>query len=329
MKKNYGFDESLEKEHSSSSDYIFLGATKITRDKEVNSSGDWTDYLPELEEQKNNVFDSFSCVSFSHNNCLETIHKKLYGEEINYSDRFMSKVSGTIPGRGNSQIKVADSARELGHILEEFYPFSTETTKQEFFQTIPKELLDMGIEWFSKYEYGYERVRKENFKEAIKFSPIQVAVDSRTNKSNKVRSYNHSVMIYSLSPKPQIFDSYRNRVVEYDINYPFSYGMIFYYKKITEIKMIDPIIKTEYRFRLVKSDISPKIYLIDSDGFKHWIESPTDFNAIFGERALKEKLWDVLPFQEIDIIPEGKPIAIKNETIGEVLSNLFKIIKGK
>ena len=187
----------------------------------------------------------------------------------------------------------------------------------------------MGIEWVSKYEYGYEKVSKEDFKEALKFSPIQVAVDSKTNKSRQVRNYDHSVMIYSLSPKPQIFDSYRNRVVEYDIDYPFSYGMIFHYKKITEIKMIDPITKTEYRFRLVKSDINPKIYLIDSDGFKHWIESPTDFNAIFGERALREKLWDVLPFREIDTFPEGKPIAIKNETIGEVLSNLFKIIKGK
>ena len=48
-------------------------------------------------------------------------------------------------------------------------------------------------------------------------------------------------MIYSLSPKPQIFDSYRNRVVEYDIDYPFSYGMIFHYKKITEIRFLNSL----------------------------------------------------------------------------------------
>jgi len=282
-----------------------------------------------FETQKNNRFDTYSCVSFAHTNGLETLHKFLYKEEINYSDRYTSKASGTVPGKGNSHAAVAECTYTNGVVPEEVYPFTPDMSQSEFFSLIPKEVIALGKEWVVKYEYGYEKVRKEHFAEVLKLSPIQVAVDSRTNKTSQWRGADHSVMMYKLDDKAHIFDSYFNRFVEYDLSYPFSYGMRYHYKKIIELKVTDPITKTEYRFELVKSNISPEIWLKDSDDVLHHISSPDAFIQCFGQKAWDLKFFSIVPFSEIDVAKKGKPISVKNETAGEALSDLLKIVIGK
>ena len=99
-----------------------LGANSPVVHTPLNSSGDWTDYLPEHEIQFNldKLYDTLMCVSYSAANCLETllmyyISKSLVPSEfvkwlqnngyfkngfINFSDRFIG-VNGDINLRKN------------------------------------------------------------------------------------------------------------------------------------------------------------------------------------------------------------------------------------
>ena len=66
-------------------DWGFAGAASQIVYKEELPSGDWTPYLPLEEWQWSNIgWDSMACVSFSANNCIETIlNHKLHTGKLN------------------------------------------------------------------------------------------------------------------------------------------------------------------------------------------------------------------------------------------------------
>src|SRR6185436_3344551 len=105
---------------------------------------DWTPYLPVFESQSYKYFDPFDCVTRSATNCLEILWKRRYGDEVNFSDRFTAKMSGTTP-IGNTFVNVGDSIRHDGLVPEVDYtaPFDL-ISRDEYYKAIDPKLIDEG-----------------------------------------------------------------------------------------------------------------------------------------------------------------------------------------
>ena len=95
-------------------DYMFGGETQV-QGIELQPDGQWKDYLPVGEKQHSVYFDTMACVTFSALNALEILIKRQYGIDINFSDRFTAKMSGTTTN-GNYLYKVGDSIRKDGFV---------------------------------------------------------------------------------------------------------------------------------------------------------------------------------------------------------------------
>lgn len=176
-------------------DYI-TGASPLLWEN-VNTLGDWRNFLPSEEKQYALTFDTLSCTTFSALNVIETFvnflvsNNKLSVEKLNdlgfiengkfnCSDRFSAILSGTTE-RGNYFPAVMDSIRKDGLLPEKDFPFSgttwaeyhdktkiTEAMKEKAKKILS--ILDFAYEWVPITETSLELT------DAFKQSPIQVAV---------------------------------------------------------------------------------------------------------------------------------------------------------
>lgn len=133
-------------------------------------TGDWRPYCPTGEKQKDPA-ETMACVSFSCNNVLE-IQNKFLGVDVNYSDRFLAKMSGTT-NEGNRLDVVADTARTIGLVLESEYP-STHTTWQDFYAEVPQSVKDKAVKQVILYEFQTNDVA--SLKKQLKQCPLQVTI---------------------------------------------------------------------------------------------------------------------------------------------------------
>ena len=138
-----------------------------------NPSGDWTPYIPLGENQYSNMTDSMACVSFSFLNVLETTIKFLTGQEVDFSDRFLAKVSNTTI-HGNTLGIVADAFRKYGCPLEADYPKPISFTWDEFYTDIPTEVFNKVL----RYDIGYEWIETtvESLQYHLKQAPLQLVI---------------------------------------------------------------------------------------------------------------------------------------------------------
>lgn len=188
-----------------------------------NPSGDWTPYLPKGEKQFGKE-DWMDCVSRSLTNSVEVQHKFFTKEEVNYSDRFLAKRSGTTR-QGNYLDRVAESARKDGLILQEYYP-DTDGSWDEQYVEIPNlnELLFEGQKFLKDWYIKYERVPFDptSLKYHLKHAPLQVIVPG------------HAVVdIYNDGAIDKIFDSYEPWIKQVPGS---KYGEIIYAMKIVLYK---------------------------------------------------------------------------------------------
>ena len=168
----------------------------------INPAGLWP--LPTGEKQIFTHFDSYSCVSFSAlNSCecqlkyqmgLPTFPKFLekwlndngYIDEqgnINFSDRYIAKLSGTIPNQGNSVKKVWDAIRRYGLAPEKDWPVWDDMQQNEFFADVPQNIINKGQEFLKYFEISYEfifggpegkPVNQLPFTKQLRQAPIQL-----------------------------------------------------------------------------------------------------------------------------------------------------------
>ena len=123
-----------------------------------------------------------SCVSFSAINSIETQEKFLTGQQVNYSDRWIAKMSGTTK-EGNRLDKVAEAIRTYGLVLESSYPTPSEDyTWDEYHAEInpilKTKLLTEGQNWLTKWDIKYEEtgITILSLQKQLKQSPPQVVV---------------------------------------------------------------------------------------------------------------------------------------------------------
>src|SRR5207247_8242189 len=106
----------------------------------LNPSGDWTAYLPSAENQSTHIVDTMACVTFSCLNVIETQIKFLTGREVNFSDRFIAKLSGTTQ-QGNTVQNVLDAIRKYGLVLEEEWPTDLNFNWDQYYAPVPDEVI--------------------------------------------------------------------------------------------------------------------------------------------------------------------------------------------
>jgi hypothetical protein len=192
-------------------------------------SGDWRPYITKEEHQYSDNTDTMACVSFSCNNSLEVQTKFLTGQEVNYSDRFLAKMSGTTI-QGNWLDKVADTARTIGLVKEEEWPAPGNYTWESYYASIPQEVIDKAFKPNTQYEViGFD---KASLLYHLKQAPIQVSIPAPHP--------NHAVVLLHIEgDTAYYFDTYIPALKTINVN-KISYALKIVLKGIN----MNPSVKT-------------------------------------------------------------------------------------
>lgn len=166
-----------------------------------NLSGDWDPFLPAGEKQFGKE-DSMACVSFALLNCIEAQEFFLTGKRINYSDRWLAKLSNT-QRNGNYLQTVADTVSDFGLVKESSWPAPANYTWSQYYaEPTANEraaLLAEGQEWKEthKFEFGFIQTLRDELLKYILQAPIQIVIPG------------HSVMnFFSAAELVKYFDTY-------------------------------------------------------------------------------------------------------------------------
>lgn len=201
----------------------FLGQGDVTESQgvafeQLQPSGQWDNYLPRYEYQRFAFGETFACVTYSFFNCLETLIRRVYNEQWDFSDRFTAKKSGTT-NQGNSMYKVFQSVAVTDGFVS--FPFwSNEGTSfDDFYKAIPDTVTQLGKENQKYFTFSMEwlpTTSTENIKKALKESPLWVAIYAYGPKVNGVYQRivgnmpNHCVEMYGYDEQGnwKIYDHY-------------------------------------------------------------------------------------------------------------------------
>jgi hypothetical protein len=237
-KKNYGFKGTGR----TMNDWKMGGETGIVPEV-LQESGQWDYYLPAFENQAT-YFETFRCVTFSMFHCWQIILKRKYNEIWDFSERLAATLNGTTR-EGNSMYWVAECARKIyGFVSWLKWPNDEGKTWEEEYKPIPQNLIDLAKANLSELKINYEWVEPcspNNLKQALKYSPLQIAIYAFGPKVNGVYQRidghmpNHCVTLYGWDEKGnwKIFDHYlgnEKRLLAPD--YIIGYGMKYSITKI-------------------------------------------------------------------------------------------------
>lgn len=215
----------------------------------------WGKYLVEGERQ-NRGTETFSCVSQSANNCLEIQLKRIIelGEdkpliakltemgyirngEVNFSDRFTAKMSGTTRN-GNNQKVVADSIRHNGLVPEWVWPHVEGW--DNFYAPISAEVIAMGKKFADFFDTTYEFVTPAQMIEALKYNVDQTSGNAWLAPQGGIyrrtmNILNHAFVLfdYVVKTTKEIFDTYWDYGKENDYtktldwDYNLGWGLLY------------------------------------------------------------------------------------------------------
>lgn len=264
---NHGFIPDVKKPE----DYIF-GSSILPSDI-LQPDGQWDAYLPKEETQISLYFETYNCTGFGTLNCLEILYKRLFGQEINYSDRYTAICAGTDPivVRGNSPQAVIQDIRNVSGVIdEELLPFDprAQGTVEEYYSPKPMDesLLNKGKVWLSWFSVFHEWVdgNPEAMKEALKVSPLGVAVYAWTQEGDyyvRRGADTHWTVIYGYEDGKywKCFDSYDNTHKKLAWDFGFEFVKRYHIQKnLTpkQVSIIQKIIALYYKIiEILKTEI--------------------------------------------------------------------------
>jgi len=260
-------------------DYV-VGVSSPIVYKERLKTGDWTPYAFDKERQSSNfvnngvdINDSMACVSHSLVNSIESQIYFLTGKQINYSKRWLAKMSGTML-IGNYMYKVADAVRQYGLVLEEDYPAPEGNwTFKEYHKDIPEplysQLIEKGKKWLKDFDFQYEflQITDPNIDFHLKHAPVQII---RANP-------NHAVCgIFSPGQLVNYLDSYPDFFRQ--VNYP---DILAAMKGIVTPKTLDA--------GFVKWNDSPEVWFMAKlDSMDRLNKFKNTFNTFDSDYTIKE-----------------------------------------
>lgn len=165
--------------------------------EDLQSKGDWRSFQPSNEYQRFAWGDTMACVTYSFFNCIETLLKRKYNEQWDFSDRYTAKVSGTTK-KGNWMYKVFESFnkewlsflhwRNSGLSWNEYYAEIPETLDPDgdgnSFNV--KGLAKGNTKTFTVDIKWIEPTNQTNLKDGLKQSPLWIAIYAYGKKVNGV-----------------------------------------------------------------------------------------------------------------------------------------------
>lgn len=215
--KNYG----LKIDEITDEDYIFGSALPY----EELTDGNWSPYLPKKEIQNLNGIEPYACVVFTILNCVEILIKRQYGEERNFSDRFLSALVNTRDG-GSTPKEVCQFLRKIGVVPEDVWSFDeTIDTEDKFFAKLPPELYKLAREFNEEWDFRYEIVPSvnEEIEKALKCSPLGISVTAWFERGSvyykpEGMKDNHFTTLVQVekSRHKRVFDSYDSVLKDYE-----------------------------------------------------------------------------------------------------------------
>jgi len=195
--QNYGYIHALPP-----AGWMTFGSSGV-EGKPLVEDRNWFPFLPTYETHVWNGFETFACVSYSANNCLETMFKAKYGREINRSDRFTAALSGTTK-QGNTFWRVAESIKDNdGTVDESSWPKGGTTWEEYMLTPIPGAVLHDGEQWLDEYEVTAEDITPDidEMWHALPYGVMQVAIHAYEQPVNGIyprtlKQGNHAVMLF-------------------------------------------------------------------------------------------------------------------------------------
>ena len=158
---------------------------------------------------------------------------------VNISQRALAVMSGTVPGRGNSQYKVAETARKYGLVSEKFCSTLPGMTQWEFFN-LPAGTYAQAKKFLELCDLFHEDI-DEITPELFTHGAIQAAVASPYNFNGNVvvppsvYNYNHAITPYGKSDFVKVCDSYPEFLKNFSLNYKFRTPKIIFAQKKTSV----------------------------------------------------------------------------------------------
>ncbi len=245
MNKGHGFIPDIIQPE----DYV-LGGFRIPEEV-LQEDGNWTNFLPAIEFQKRNGLETMNCTVYGTLNCIETLLKRLFGVEVNKSERYIGVVAETSQN-GNAPQRVIEVIRKVAGLIDErLLPFGdTIRSWEEYYSPKPMtlEFFEEGKKWLEKYTLKHEWVfssgsgennKIEKLKTALRYSPLGVSVyawdwgDDGLYAKKADQRDNHWVMLYNYREGEywEIFDRYDNTFKKLRWGYNFGFAKRYHIKK--------------------------------------------------------------------------------------------------
>ena len=222
------------KDFQTRDNYVLGGLSKVPKVVLMPDGHGWGDYLPEREYQNINGVETYNCTSFGTTSAIEMIMKKKFGLNVNYSDRASGINAGTYPP-GNSPHKVAETIRSKGLLYETFLSFKDIHNVDEYYTPcpLPDVLKQKCLLWTDRYVFYHEWVLPKDIKEALKYSPLCIAVGLTYEHEgifykSKGQMDTHWLVLYD-------FDDVRKVWLLFD-SYDLTQKLYTYDAEITDIK---------------------------------------------------------------------------------------------
>ena len=230
-----------------------LGSLQIPTEVLV-STGQWDDFLPTVEIQRTEKYETYGCTIFGTQNALEFLFKRVFGELKNFSERYIYIFTSTRPP-GNSPKTIIEAIRkQCGMIDEEILPMSKAETYEDYIQPepLPVMLTWKGEDFLKNHKVNWEWVfndnqihnRNEAIKTALQYSPLGIAVyawqydyDKKVYVRSKGKEDNHWCVLYGYEEGKfwKIYDSYDSTLKQLDWNFGFERALRYRIEKIEHI----------------------------------------------------------------------------------------------
>lgn len=160
----------------------------VIRKDVVQQDRDWRPYLGAGERQSTPTVETYNCTAFATHNAQEAYMKRVYGIDVNWSDRYLGARAGTGTG-GNSPHTVAEVQRKYaGCIPEGAFAFGDNIQSiDDYYSGIlwAHKLLGARhvLRWDMQHEWvlnGNETNWQDILYDALLFSPVGIAVQAWT-----------------------------------------------------------------------------------------------------------------------------------------------------
>lgn len=114
------------------------------------------------EMQFNRNFDTYGCTIFATAKALCYNLKERYNLEITVSEMFNAYFANVVQGRGTTIRAAMESFRLHGWVEDKDYPFTVETTLQQFQHMPPVSIINKATGQLTKWKFNWEVVGRDN-----------------------------------------------------------------------------------------------------------------------------------------------------------------------